>query len=83
MRALLYAGAASLVLTLWTVEDRSTAGLMQRFYQGLAQGQRKASALRQAQRAFIRPVDDDPAAAAYAHPYFWAPFFLVGDAGPL
>jgi CHAT domain-containing protein len=83
MRALLYAGAASLVLTLWTVEDRSTAGLMQRFYQGLAEGQRKASALRQAQLAFIQPGGDYPAAAAYAHPYFWAPFFLVGDAGPL
>jgi CHAT domain-containing protein len=83
MRALLYAGAASLVLTLWTVEDRSTAGLMQRFYQGLAEGQRKASALRQAQLAFIQPGGDSPAAAAYAHPYFWAPFFLVGDAGPL
>jgi CHAT domain-containing protein len=85
MRALLYAGAASLVLTLWTVEDRSTAGLMQRFYQGLAQGQRKGSALRQAQLAFIQA--DQAASAsedgAYAHPYFWAPFFLVGDAGRL
>jgi CHAT domain-containing protein len=83
MRALLYAGAASLVLTLWTVEDRSTAGLMQRFYQGLAAGQRKASALRQAQLAFIQTGGGDPAAATYTHPYFWAPFFLVGDAGPL
>lgn len=83
MRALLYAGAASLVLTLWTVEDRSTAALMERFYRGLAGGERKGSALRQAQLAFLQPGDDDPAAAAYAHPYFWAPFFLVGDAGPL
>jgi CHAT domain-containing protein len=83
MRALLYAGAASLVLTLWTVEDRSTAALMERFYRGLARGERKGNALRQAQRAFIQPEEDDSAAAAYAHPYFWAPFFLVGDAGPL
>jgi CHAT domain-containing protein/tetratricopeptide (TPR) repeat protein len=85
MRALLYAGAASLVLTLWTVEDRSTSSLMQRFYQGLSQGQRKGSALRQAQLAFIHTdqsasISED---GAYAHPYFWAPFFLVGDAGAL
>jgi CHAT domain-containing protein/predicted negative regulator of RcsB-dependent stress response len=85
MRALLYAGAASLVLTLWTVDDRSTAGLMQRFYQGLAQGQRKGSALRHAQLAFIQADQAAPASedGAYAHPYFWAPFFLVGDAGLL
>ncbi|HSN75035.1 MAG TPA: CHAT domain-containing tetratricopeptide repeat protein [Anaerolineae bacterium] len=85
MRALLYAGAASLVLTLWTVEDRSTAGLMQRFYLGLAQGQRKGNALRQAQLAFIQADQATPASenGAYAHPYFWAPFFLVGDAGAL
>ena len=83
MRALLYAGAASLALTLWTVEDRSTAALMERFYRSLARGERKGNALRQAQLAFIQPEDNDPAAAAYAHPYFWAPFFLVGDAGPL
>jgi len=85
MRALLYAGAASLVLTLWTVEDRSTASLMQRFYQGLAEGQRKGSALRQAQLAFIQSdrAGSDAQDRAYAHPYFWAPFFLVGDAGSL
>jgi CHAT domain-containing protein len=85
MRAFLYAGAASLVLTLWTVEDRTTAGLMQRFYGHLAAGQRKASALREAQLACIRP---DPAAsdeeqARAVHPYFWAPFFLVGNPGVL
>jgi CHAT domain-containing protein len=58
---------------------------MQRFYGNLAAGQRKGSALRGAQLACIRP---DPAAsgeeqARCAHPYFWAPFFLVGNPGPL
>ncbi len=81
MRALLYAGAASLALTLWTVEDRSTAGLMERFYRGLAQGQRKGSALRAAQLAYVEASNAED--ARYAHPYFWAPFFLVGDAGQL
>lgn len=85
MRSLLYAGAASLALTQWTVEDRTTAELMQRFYRGLAQGERKGNALRQAQLAFIQ---GEPAAFGSergdaTHPYFWAPFFLVGDAGPI
>ncbi|MBE2234627.1 MAG: CHAT domain-containing protein [Anaerolinea sp.] len=85
MRALLYAGAASLALTLWTVEDHTTAELMERFYRGLAQGERKGSALRQAQLAFIQGdlAAATPARGDATHPYFWAPFFLVGDAGPL
>lgn len=85
MRALLYAGAASLVLTLWTVEDRSTAHLMEQFYLGLAAGRTKGAALRNAQLAFVRHEDLalDAESKAFLHPYFWAPFFLVGDAGPL
>jgi hypothetical protein len=78
MRALLYAGAASVLLSLWAVEDRSTAQLMEWFYGGLAQGETKGTALRGAQRRLLAAED-----GAYAHPYFWAPFCLVGDAGPL
>jgi CHAT domain-containing protein len=85
MRAFIYAGAASLVLSLWAVEDQSTAQLMETFYRGLAEGQTKGAALRRAQLRFIRGKGpgDDTMAKAYAHPYFWAPFFLVGDAGRL
>jgi CHAT domain-containing protein len=84
MRALIYAGAASLVLSLWSVEDRSTAQLMETFYRQLAQGKSKVDALRQAQVGFIRSTSELAAQShAYAHPYFWAPFFLVGDPGPL
>lgn len=84
MRAFLYAGAASLVLSLWPVEDRSAALLMQSFYNALAAGRPKGAALRHAQREFIHcePGRED-AAGSYAHPYFWAPFFLVGDSGSL
>lgn len=81
MRAFLYAGAASLVLSLWTVEDRSTAQLMEVFYQKLAAGWTKGAALRYAQLQFTG--EDSDVAERYTHPYFWAPFFLVGDAGPL
>jgi CHAT domain-containing protein/tetratricopeptide (TPR) repeat protein len=85
MRAFIYAGAASLVLSQWAVEDRSTAQLMETFYWGLAQGQTKSAALRHAQLQFIRGqgASDDTMAETYTHPYFWAPFFLVGDAGEL
>lgn len=75
MRAFLAAGAASLVSTLWTVEDRSTAQLMQSFYQRLVSGMAIGSALRQAQLQFLS--GEYP--AVYRHPYFWAPFFLAGS----
>jgi tetratricopeptide (TPR) repeat protein len=76
-RAFLYAGAASLLMTWWRVEDRAAACLMDRFYQALLEGQRKPAALRQAQLALLRGEDGN----RYRHPYFWAPFFLVGERG--
>jgi CHAT domain-containing protein len=72
MRAFLAAGASSLVSTYWAVEDKTTAVLMSSFYQALAENASKGAALRQAQLAHIDQ-----------HPYFWAPFFLVGDTGLL
>jgi len=85
MRAFLSAGAASVALTLWAVEDHSTAQLMETFYQKLTEGYSKGSALRQAQLQFVRPDVDawNGKTGDYAHPYFWAPFFLVGDTGNL
>ena len=82
MRAFLGAGAASLVLSLWAVEDRSTARLMESFYGRLARGQSKSEALRAAQLEFIQS-DAGAENGSYTHPYYWAPFFLVGDPGPL
>lgn len=73
MRAFLYAGTVSLVLSLWPVEDRSTADLMMDFYRHLYNGQRKGTALRQAQLNAIRPN------GTLVHPFFWASFFLVGS----
>ena len=74
-RAFLYAGAASLLMSLWRVEDQATAHLMDRFYRGLLEGQRKPAALRQAQLALLNGEEGD----SYRHPFFWAPFFLVGN----
>jgi len=81
-RGFLYAGAASLLPTLWKVDDASSAELMEMFYQALLSGYGKAAALASAQRAFLqraRAIDR----AYYTHPYFWAAFQLIGDAGEL
>lgn len=78
-RAFLYAGAASLLMSLWRVEDQATAQLMDRFYRALLDSQRKPAALRQAQLALLRGQEG----YHYRHPYYWAPFFLVGDCGQM
>ena len=69
IRGLLYAGAQSLLLTLWDVSDRSTAEFMSLFYRNLEGGQNKMQALQSAS-AELR--------AKHPHPYFWAPFLLIG-----
>lgn len=75
-RAFQVAGASSVVATLWRVSDRSSADAMIAFHQNLRSGLAKDEALRQA----IRMVAANPATA---DPYYWAPFVLVGDFGPL
>ncbi|MFL5658560.1 MAG: CHAT domain-containing protein [Ktedonobacteraceae bacterium] len=81
-RGFLYAGAASLLPTLWKVDDASSAELMEMFYQALLGECSKATALAGAQRAFLAR-----ARASHhpyrIHPYFWAAFHLIGDPGSL
>ena len=68
-RGFLYAGTPSLVVSLWTVNDRSTAQLMQHFYEGLQNGLSKALSLQEA----VLKVK-----TVFPHPYYWAPFILMG-----
>ena len=77
-RAFLAAGANSLVMSLWSVEDQATNELMQLFYQNLLNGDTKVKALHEAQRNFLCRTS-----SVYTHPYFWAAFRLVGEVGPL
>ena len=98
-RALLAAGAEAAVVSLWPVDDHSTAIFMQEFYTRLAEGMAPRRALHAAQVVLrsltmaeievrTRGQRRSPAAAAavtipaneggYRHPYFWAPFVLVG-----
>lgn len=68
-RAFLGAGAAALVVSLWLVQDETTAELMTKWYGRLRDGEGWAEALRAAQLE----VKD-----RYPHLYYWAPFVLVG-----
>jgi CHAT domain-containing protein len=77
-RAFLAAGATSLVMSLWSVEDKATSELMQLFYRNLLRGDSKGEALQAAQCSLMHQTS-----LKYAHPYFWAAFRLVGDVGPL
>ncbi len=81
-RGFLYAGAASLLPTLWKVDDASSAELMEMFYAALLNGYTKAAALGHAQRTFIARMRTSPFSYR-VHPYFWAAFHLIGDAGRL
>jgi CHAT domain-containing protein/tetratricopeptide (TPR) repeat protein len=72
-RGLFCAGATSLLLSLWDVHDRSTAELMQHFYTGYVQSGDMAGSLQSAMRQLREQ---------YAHPYFWAPFALIGKLPP-
>ena len=74
-RALLYAGTPTVIASLWSVDDRSTALLMQKFYIYLKEGMGKAEALQKAQSWLRKEYPE------YSPPYFWAAFSLTGDPG--
>ncbi|MEM6612736.1 MAG: CHAT domain-containing protein, partial [Cyanobacteria bacterium P01_C01_bin.72] len=69
------AGARSTIATLWSVKDRATALAISNFYQQLTQADKpmnKTQALRQTQLEFIHSRE-------FRHPFYWAPFILVGN----
>jgi CHAT domain-containing protein len=72
-RAFQWAGARSVVASLWNVSDDSTAELMGELYRRLASGARKDEALRLAQLSLLAKGGDA------GHPFFWAAFELLGD----
>jgi CHAT domain-containing protein len=72
-RAFLYARALSVVVSLWDVQDSSTAEFMKRFYRHLRKGRKNSDALRRARMDMIRSD-----ILAYRHPYYWSAFVMAG-----
>ncbi|MBC8173700.1 MAG: CHAT domain-containing protein, partial [Chitinophagales bacterium] len=77
-RAFVYAGCPSIVMSLWSVDDRSTGQLMNLFYTELKNGKNKDEALRQAKLKYLQTADK-----AHQHPYYWAAFIQSGDTAPI
>jgi CHAT domain-containing protein len=66
-------GAKAVLATLWAVADESTSRFMQRLYRVREERDlSKAAAVAAVQREFIASPD-------FAHPFFWAPFILMGN----
>lgn len=70
-RAFIYAGSPSVIASLWSVSDVSTAMLMDGFYANL-RTMSKDEALRRSQIALRKTKE-------FAEPFFWAPFYITGD----
>ncbi len=70
-RIFFYAGAKSVVSTLWGINDKSTVAFMDYFYKSLSEGKSKAQALQKAKLRMIK--------SKFSHPYYWGAFILNGD----
>jgi CHAT domain-containing protein/Tfp pilus assembly protein PilF len=73
-RSLVVAGAETIVMSMWKVDDDSTYVLMDTYYRNLLAGQGRASALREAMRSLR---------VSKPHPHYWAPFIALGSDAPL
>ncbi|MFO7613624.1 MAG: CHAT domain-containing tetratricopeptide repeat protein, partial [Bacteroidales bacterium] len=77
-RGFFYAGIPSVVMTLWEIEDHSSAGLMKLFYRDLRKGMPKDIALQRAKLAYL-----ENAGRLQSHPYYWAGFVNIGNNNPV
>ncbi len=77
-RGFMYAGCPSLVISLWSVDDRSTSELMKSYYIRLVQGKSKDAALREAKLEFLKNADE-----VKANPFYWSGMIFIGNTDPL
>ncbi|MEM9547771.1 MAG: CHAT domain-containing protein [Bacteroidota bacterium] len=77
-RTFMYAGVPSIVMSLWRVNDKSTADIMPYFYKNLSKDQNKASSLRNSKLTYLKTAE-----RSRCHPYYWAGFVLIGEGGHL
>jgi CHAT domain-containing protein len=74
-RPFFFAGARSIIASLWPISDKATVFFMHEFYRNLILGRSKSESLRYAK---IKMLD-----SSWGHPYYWASFMLQGDPSPL
>ena len=81
VRAFFFAGARSLLVSHWSVDDRATQSLMTEIFQRYARDKTvaRSEALRQGMLALLAKAKGET--TYFAHPFAWAPFFLVGEGG--
>lgn len=77
-RGFLYAGCPSLVMTLWSVADKSSSNLMKLFYMQLKNDNRIDNSLRYAKIQYIKNSD-----SRMSHPYYWAGYIQSGKTEPI
>ena len=73
-RAVMVAGAETLLTSLWKVDDKATRDLMERYYKNLLKGRSRSDAMREVALHLRK---------GRPHPYYWAPFIPIGRAAPL
>ena len=73
-RSFLVAGAETLIVSLWKVDDQVTSTLMEGYYRNLLAGHGRVTALREAMLS-VR--------TQHPHPHDWAPFIGIGRDAPL
>ena len=77
-RGFFYAGVPGIVMTLWEIEDVSSAEIMTGFYKSLKRGLTKDEALRIAKLSYLESANQ-----LNAHPYFWAAYVQIGNNSPI
>ncbi|UCH84934.1 MAG: CHAT domain-containing protein, partial [Candidatus Latescibacterota bacterium] len=80
--AFFQAGARSLVVSLWKVDDRATSLLMQKFYEDYfdSEMKTKAGALKSA-KEWVMDYKDENGTRPFEHPFYWSGFILIGAVG--
>ncbi|MGE5316930.1 MAG: CHAT domain-containing protein, partial [Chloroflexota bacterium] len=77
-RGFIFAGVPGIVMTMWSVDDQSSARIVKKFYQYLEDGMSKDEALRQAKLDLL--AEGDP---LRSHPFYWAAYVNIGDNSPM
>ncbi|MEL6811424.1 MAG: CHAT domain-containing protein [Bacteroidota bacterium] len=77
-RGFFYGGAQSVMSTLWSIDDKSTALITREFYKNLDKGQRKSESLRNAKLTYLNTHN-----LSEASPHYWASFVFLGEDGTI